>query len=99
MSFALEISIVNNYMKLLLYTLHIYNGKVTKQKSGKLRRRRKVPLSVIFGTKLSKRKRLKKWKIVKQCQKTKRMREIKRGKTRRQRKTRRMRTESLITKM
>jgi len=54
-------------------------------------RRRKVPLSVIFGTKLSKRKRLRKWKILKK--KTKRMRrktgKKKRRKTRR--KTRRKR--------
>jgi len=80
-------------MKLLLYTLYIFiyiyiMVKSQSKRGGKLRRRRKVPLSVIFGTKLSKRKRLKKWKIVKQRQKTKRMCEIKREKTRRQRKTR-----------
>ena len=60
--------------------------KSQSKRGGKLRRRRKVPLSVIFGTKLSKRKRLKKWKIVKQRQKTKRMSERKKGKTRKQRK-------------
>lgn len=32
--------------------------KSQSKRGGKLRRRRKVPLSVIFGTKLSKRKRL-----------------------------------------
>lgn len=35
--------------------------------------RRKVPLSVIFGTKLNKKERNKKWKILQQHQKTKRM--------------------------
>jgi len=59
-------------------------GKSRCKSGGKPRRHRKVPLSVIFGTKLSKRKRLKKWKILKK-KKTHR----KKTKTRRKRKTRR----------
>jgi len=44
------------------------------KRGGKPRRHRRVPLSVIFGTKSSKRKRLKKRKKLKKHQKTKRLR-------------------------
>jgi hypothetical protein len=60
----------------------------SRRKRGGKSRRRKVPLSVIFGRKMSKRKRLQQWKILKR--KTKRMRrktgKKKRRKTKRKRK-------------
>ena len=58
------------------------------KRGGKQRRHRRVPLSVIFGTKSSKRKRIKKWKKLKKHQKTKRRRT---GRRTRRRTRRRMR--------
>jgi hypothetical protein len=55
-----------------------------KKRGGKSRR--KVPLSIIFGTKLSKSERLKKWRAMKKHKKTK-----KRRKTKRRRKSRKHR--------
>ena len=55
-------------------------GNASKKRGGKSRRR-KVPLSIIFGTKLSKSTKLKKWRAMKKHQKTK-----KRKKTRLKRK-------------
>ena len=47
-----------------------------KKGAGKSRRR-KVPLSIIFGTKLSKSKKLKKWRAMKKHKKTKKLKNIK----------------------
>jgi len=49
-------------------------GKRSTQKGGKPRRYRKVPLSVIFGNKLSKKERKKKWKTLKKRKRGKKQR-------------------------